>query len=156
MPRLCHKQPQSNPQIQLLTPLACASSPSSPRQLREEPSLSSKSGLECQKFRRRTHPDSPPLNIQTSPRSVAPSLSCTPDCHLSFETTARAPLAAPDAAVCQTGLAHNGPEGWQILPLSPPFTLSSLPSSSACSSDPLPPTETQHGHTYTHNHTCTH
>ena len=67
MPRLCHKQPQSNPQIQLLTPPACASSPSSPRQLREEPSPSSKSGFECQKFRLRTQPPTLHLLISKHP-----------------------------------------------------------------------------------------
>lgn len=79
-------------------------------------------------------------------------LSCIPDHHPPpNRSDNRSPSAAPDAAVCQMGLAHMRPEGLQILPLPSLCSLSSLRSfSSACIFHSMP----QYKHySYQKNHT---
>lgn len=111
MPRHCHNQPQNNQQIQLLTPWLHLNSPSSPE--RSQPLVPSLAfGAKI------LTPDPlhiPILHLQP-PGAPTPSLSCIPD-----KSTDQASSAAPDAAVRQTGLAHIGPEGLQILPLPTPY-----------------------------------
>lgn len=126
------KQP-TNP---TLNPLASSQQPQQPG---EEPTLSSKSGLWCQNSDSRppTHPNSPP----PAPRSANAKPQLHPWPSSPDKSTDRASSAAPDAAVRQTGLAHIGPEGLQILPLPTPYPL--YP-------PPLIPCHQHKHHIYTH------
>lgn len=66
----------------------------------------------------------------------------------------RSPSAAPDAAVCQMGLAHMRPEGLQILPFPSLCSLSSLRSfSSACLFHSMPQYK-RYSYKKTHTNSC--